>query len=489
MTLIDEEELLFEQEKKRKIFKTLITAIIILAILGIILLIYVNTRDSKKLKILIDGNSQTNIDETLILKDENEKIIEEDGQIYISVQKLSTLLNYQYYNSEYKKKGEDKTKCQVRIQNEYTSYISNSNKIYKTIVNKNEETDNQNTNRTNNINNQQESDPTINTNDTKYEYFTLNNNVRYVNDTIYASLEAIEIGFNVSISYDNKKNTITIYTLDYLETLAKSNRNDVVESTEYDYTNKRLLKYGMSIVKDSEGNLGVGSYTDEQKLSSYVASCRYSNIEFNEATKTLTAIASNDNKKCILYLNLENQEVEKNITSQYSDIKEIDNNFQYFLIKENDKYGIMNTDGKIIVSPSFEEIGIDENLYTDISNKYILNDKYIPVKQNGLWGVYDIEGNKLINPQYQDIGCPIAQSGESVVVIPNVKENVDGIVFLYNSEDSLYGLYNVQTGETMAISLNEVYKKIEDENENYYIDYVIDKVNFVVHTINVRTEM
>ena len=152
MTLIDEEELLFEQEKKRKIFKTLITAIIILAILGIILLIYVNTRDSKKLKILIDGNSQTNIDETLILKDENEKIIEEDGQIYISVQKLSTLLNYQYYNSEYKKKGEDKTKCQVRIQNEYTSYISNSNKIYKTIVNKNEETDNQNTNRTNNIN-------------------------------------------------------------------------------------------------------------------------------------------------------------------------------------------------------------------------------------------------------------------------------------------------------------------------------------------------
>ena len=128
-------------------------------------------------------------------------------------------------------------------------------------------------------------------------------------------------------------------------------------------------------------------------------------------------------------------------------------------------------------------------MYTDISNKYILNDKYIPVKQNSLWGLYDVEGKKLIDPQYQDIGCPIAQSGESVVVVPNVKENVNGIVFLYNQENSLYGLYNAETGEKMAISLSEVFKKVEEGNENYYINYVIDKVNSIVHTINVRSEM
>lgn len=489
MTLIDEQELIYEQEKKRKIFKTLIKTIIFLVVLGIILLVYISTKDSKKLKVLIDGNLQTNIEEGLILKDEQGKIIEENGQIYISVQRLSTLLNYQYYNSEYKKKGEDKTKCQIRIQNEYTSYISNSNKIYKAIVNKKDETDTQNNDKSNNINNKQESDSKINNNEKNYEYFSLNNNVKYVNEMIYASMDAIETGFNVSISYDSKKNTISIYTLDYLETLAKSRRNDIVSSTEYDYINKRLLKYGMSIVKDSEGNFGVGSYTDEQKLNSYVASCKYSSIEFNEAAKTLRVVTSNDNQKCILYLNLDKQEVEKNITSQYSDIKEIDNNFEYFLIEDNEKYGIINKDGKIIVYPLFEEIGIDENLYTDISNKYILNDKYIPVKQNSLWGLYDVEGKKLIDPQYQDIGCPIAQSGESVVVVPNVKENVNGIVFLYNQENSLYGLYNAETGEKMAISLSEVFKKVEEGNENYYINYVIDKVNSIVHTINVRSEM
>ncbi|MBO5349483.1 MAG: WG repeat-containing protein [Clostridia bacterium] len=478
MTLIDEHELAYQHDKKRKIIKLLIKILIVLIILGIILVVYLKTKESKKLKFSIDGILQTNIEDSLVLKDEKGKIIEENGQIYFSVQQLSTLLNYQYYNSEYKKKGEDKTKCHIKIENEYTSYISGSNKIYKSIINKKSEK-----------NNTTQESNSITNNEIKYEYFTLNNNVKYVNDKIYASIQAIEIGFNVSIFYDSKQNSIEIYTLDYLELLAESNRGDIVPSTEYSYTNKRLLKYGMSIVNDSDGNIGVASYTNNEKLNSYVASCKYSNIEFNEGTKTLSVVTSNDNQKCILYLNLDSQEVVKSITSQYSDIIEIDNNFQYFLINENNKYGIINSDGKIILYPLFEQIGIDENLYTDISNKYVFADKYIPAKQNGLWGLYDINGKKLIEPQYQDIGCSIAQSGDSVVVIPNVKENVNGIVFLYNAEESLYGLYNAETGEKMAISLMEVFKKVENGSENYYMNYVIDRVNSVVHTINVRTEM
>lgn len=489
MTLIDEREVMFEQEKKQKIFKTIIKAIVVLLILGVILLVYATTNKSKTLKFFVDGNQQAQIDDSLVLKNEKGKVLEENGEIYISVQKLSTMLNYQYYNSEYKKKGEDKTKCQVRIQNEYTSYISDSNNIYKAIVTKNEDGSNQNNKSNNNSSNNKsqnmESDENE-ANDVEYEYFTVKNNVKYVNDEIYASLEAIELGFNVSISYDSKKNTIAVYTLDYLEALAKSKRDDTVSSSEYDYKNKRLLKYGMSIVEDSEGNIGVGNYIDSDKINSYVASCKYSSIEFNEAAKTLTVVTSNDNKKCILYLNLDNKVVEKNITSQYTDLKEADNNFEYFIIKDNDKYGIINSDGKIILYPLFEEIGIDDNLYTNISNKYILNDKYIPVKQNGVWGLYSIDGKKLIEPQYQSVGCPLAQSGEAVTIIPNIKENINGIVFLYNKEKSLYGIYNAETGERMAISLEEVFKKIEDGVENYYMNYVIDKENSIVHTINVN---
>lgn len=252
-----------------------------------------------------------------------------------------------------------------------------------------------------------------------------------------------------------------MYSSDYLEALAKSKRADIVPSTDYDYINKRLLKYGMTIVKDTEGNLGVGSYTNSDKLNIYVASCKYSSIKFNEGAQTLDVITSADNKQSVLQLNLDNQEVGKTMNSQYDEIKEADNSFTYFVIKDKEKYGIMNSDGKIIVYPLFEQIGIDEKLYTNIDNKYILNNKYIPVKQDGKWGLYSIEGKKLIEPQFQDIGCTIAQSGDSVDVIPNIKDNIDGIVFLYNKEKSLYGIYNAENGSKIAISLGEVFKNLK----------------------------
>ena len=249
MTLIDEREVMFEQERKQKIIKNIIKIIAILVFIVIVLLVYISTKDAGKLKVLVDGNEQSNLDSQLILKNEKGKILEENGDIYISVQKLATMLNYEYYNSEYKKKGEDKTKCQVRIQNEYTSYIANSNKMYKTIVTKNtDDKDKNNTSNTTNTNDEQQVNQ--NNNDEEYEYFTIDNNIKYVNDEIYASTQAIMLGFDVSISYDTKKNTIAIYSPDYMETLAKSNRSDTVPSTEYEYINKRLLKYGMSIVKN-----------------------------------------------------------------------------------------------------------------------------------------------------------------------------------------------------------------------------------------------
>ena len=473
MTLIDEHEVMYEQERKRKIIKIIVRAIIFLLIFAIILLVYVSIKKNKTFKLKIDENP-IKAEDSLLLKDDKGKILIENGEIYISIQKLSTMLNCQYYNSEYKKKGEDKTKCQVRIENQYTSYIADSNKIYKAIVTETE-IDN---------NNVQEFEKNI-----VYEYFTIDNSIRYINDELYASSQAIELGLDILVSYDSKKNTLSIHTLDHLEELAKQKRSDTLSSTEYEYINKRLLKYGMCIVRDSEGNLGVGSYTNQEKLNSYVASCKYSSIKFNEAMKTFEVITNSDNKKCILYVNLNTQETIKTMATQYSDIQCITNNFDYFLIKDNDKYGIINGEGKTILYPIFDQIGIDESLYTDVFCKYIVKDKYIPVKQNGLWGLYGIDGKKLIEPQFQDIGCTLAQSGESVTIIPNVKELNDGIVFLYNKEKALYGVYNAQTGEKLAISLIEVFKKNENGNDNYYISYIIDRSNSIVHTINIHTDL
>ena len=77
MTLIDEREVMFEQERKQKIIKNIIKIIAILVFIVIVLLVYISTKDAGKLKVLVDGNEQSNLDSQLILKNEKGKILEE----------------------------------------------------------------------------------------------------------------------------------------------------------------------------------------------------------------------------------------------------------------------------------------------------------------------------------------------------------------------------------------------------------------------------
>ncbi|MBP3708593.1 MAG: WG repeat-containing protein [Clostridia bacterium] len=483
MTLIDENDVIFEQEKKRKLVKIILIAIIILVIFCVCLLIFRSVAKKSSFKCSIDGTNRTDISNDILLKDEKGNILVQNGNIYVSIRKLSNILNYQFYNSEYKIKGEDKTKCQVKVNNIYTSYVAGSNKVYKAIAQENSQDDNDDSNNG-------EFEEIEDLKKTEFEYFTIADNIRYENEELYGSLEAIRLGFDITISYDVKNNMLTISTLDHLEKTAKEKRVDVVDSSEYSYRNKRLLKYGMVVVKDADGNLGVGSYTDSNKIGSFVASCKYSELEFNEGTKVISSVTSSDNKSGILYINVDSQEVERNVTLPYEEINEATNKFDYFVVKNKEKkYGIVNAEGHVIIPIQFEEIGIKEEDYSDITCKYILNDKYVPVKLNGKWGLYNIDGNKIIEPQFADVGCSLAQSGDSAVIIPNLKDGKTGIVFLYNKEKSFYGVYNADNGEKIAISLTEVYRKVENDQENFYINHIIDRATSKVHTLNLRTDL
>ncbi len=490
MTLIDERELLDEQEKRRRIFRLITKIIIILLVICIILVIIRGISKNKAFKCYIDGKKNTTVSDDLLYKDNNGKIYIENGKVFISIRELSNTLGYQFYNSEYKRKGEDKTRCQVKVDNIYTSYIAYSNNIYRAIPNvTSEEEANKKSN------NNQSSDGFVEIEDkvkTKFEYFTVEDKVKYVNDELYASLDAIEIGFDIAINYEAKSNTLTISTLGALENAAKEARGDTASSSDYSYKNKRLLKYGMTIVKDAEGNFGIANYVDKDKSGAFVASCKYSKIDFNEGTKTLTTTTSKDNKEGLLYLNVNTRQVEKNVETQYQEIEEMTNNFDYFLVKQEGKCGVIDSNGTMVLPAIFEDIGIEEEKYSDLTCKYILNGKYIPVKQNGKWGLYSIDGtnaSKLIEPQFEDVGCSLSQSGDSAVIITNMKNNVTGIVFLYNKEKSFYGIYNADTGDRIAVSLTEVFKKVENGEENYYMSHIIDRATSKPHIVNVRTEL
>ena len=487
MTLIDENEVILEQEKKKKMFKLLTKVIVILLLVCIILLIFSNIIKNNTFKCYIDDNKVNTIKSDVLLKDNHGQVCEENGTVFLSIRKLSGALGYQFYNSEYKKKGEDKSKCQIKTNNIYTSYIGGSNAVYKAIE---PEIDNSKDKKKNQTSSS--TDPNAAVEEEKkveFEYFKIKENVRYVNDDLYASIEAIELGFDIIVEYNKKDNSLKIKSANKLEEVAGYARKDVVKSDEYSYKNKRLLKYGMTIVKDAEGNYGVASYTNSEKMGSFVASCKYQSIDFNEGTRTFSVVSKKDNQKSILHINLENQQVDGDMNTQYDDIKAMTDEFKQFVVKQNEKYGVVGTDGETIIPIEFEEIGVKEEKFTDVTCSYMIKEQYVPVKLNGLWGLYNIAGTEIIVPQFQDLGCSIAQSGDSVLYVTNIKGNTTGIVFMYDKDKPLYGVYNADNGEKIAVSVTEVYKRQEDGDTNYYINHIVDGSSSKVHIFNLRTEV
>ena len=467
MNLIDENIEKEQAQSKKKLFNIIIIAIIVLVILAIILLIYTSLKKNNTIKFKINGNTQ-NISSGLFLMSDEKNLYVENNQIYVSVKKLATILGVDYYNDEYKNKGEDTTKCYIKTSNEYTSYMADSSQIYKSIIIEKEVEDDSNNNVNNTINEIEKI--------TEYEYFTIENGVKYVNGELYANQEAIALGFNLDFSFDQKTKSINIYTLEKLEQLAAKLVKNAVTGENCSYSNKKLLKYGLILIQNSEGYYGIANYNNYQE-GNYVLSCKYSNIRFCESTGNVIVTTLDDSNVGVLKIDLINIDNAPQVMLEpkYQSINQMDENGNLYMVKENNKYGITDLSGKTaktILRSQYQAIGIEGNLYKNMNNKYIINDKYIPVKIDNAWGIITTEGKTLIPPQYPGIGCNLGQesSGDGVIVLPKLQNGIDGIVFLIDYENKLYSIINVQTGEKIGLIANEIYSKYENNERLYYMN-------------------
>ena len=294
MNLIDENEEKEQAESKKKILKIILISIAVLVFLAIILIVFSVVKNNNTLKLQINGKN-AELQSGFVLMADKKNILIENGQMYISVRKLVSALGGEYYNDEYKNKGEDTTKCYIKTStnsNEYTSYISNSSQIYKAsmLMAQDEEASDNTNNTTQNKTKKDDSDveKTV-----EYEYFNIENGVKYIDGEIYASKEAIELGFNVIMTYNEKNKTISIYTLDTLETVAAKNVNLAVIGDNCEYYNKKLLKYGLVLIQNSAGDYGIANYNNYQE-GNYIVSCKYSNIRFCESSGTVIVTTSED---------------------------------------------------------------------------------------------------------------------------------------------------------------------------------------------------
>ena len=442
MNLIDN-ELEKEKEKNTKLIKIIVFVIAILVIIGIGLFSYLSYLQSKQFEFIIDRKTiqSTNYSSDLFY-------FEDDGDIYVSVKDFVNVLKkngakIEFNNGSYKDYTEDTTKCHIISTDEVAGYEINSNKMYKVLIANG-----------------------------GYEYYTLNEPAKSINGKIYVSKESIEIGFNVQFSYDKKSNTLRIYTLDNIVARYENKlKEEGISSKNMSFSNKKALRYGLMIVKDSGELYGVKELsTGEQLLGK-----KYTNLEFIESTKDFM-VTTPEAKQGIMSVS-----GGKDIEPQYTTIKQLNSELDLYLVgNEKNKFGVYNREKQsIIIYPEYHSIGVDQKTF-EIENPYILFDYCIPCKKNvdkiEKWELINIEGNRITQIDYDGLGYVKSTAkdtkGNNVLIIPEK----EGIVVY---KDGMYGIINSTGKQLVKTELQQVYSETSGGKEIYYIVYNGQTINLL----------
>lgn len=439
----------FEKTSKKTI-KILVISLMFVIIAIIILMFSIYYIEEKQFKVFIDGKRFNLPEDTFIFEGDN---------IYVSIIDFAQNNGYTYHNGEYKHQySEDTEKCYIYNSNEIASFSLDSNVLYK-VLNSSTQTI------------EDESD---------YEYFTIDEPVKMINNKLYTTLDGISKGCNVSIEFDQQKNNLNVFTLDYLTTFYAGRIPSSIFSTDESQTdanyfsNQKAILYGLIVVKDSNEHYGVYDLSGKTIIGE-----KYKSIKFIESSQEF--IVQTDNDKMGIIADDATTKIEPN----YDSIKQIDKDSDIYLVSNDGKYGVINGNGKTIIFLEYTEIGIDSSQFIDdnIKNQYLLYNRCIPVCQNNKWGMMDINGNTILPVEYDGFGC-IAKGGtaSNLLLVPEYQAYVV-------KKDNYFGLYNVSGNELIPIRVSDMYTVISAGKKGYYLTYegiTMDIIDYLSNTLGIK---
>lgn len=437
MELFEEENV--QKEKKTKNVIVLIASlIVILIIVAVGLFFYINHLQSLRLKVSV--NSVMNSAGT------DNYVFAEDGTLYISIRDFASLAGYSYYNGGYKQYTEDASMCHVISSYEVASFEVNSSEYYKVELGQQED----------------------------QCYFKASRPIIQRNGKLYATEEVIEKAFNTAIAYSAQTNTISIVTLDYLITTytARYTNAAIAGTGNVDFSIQKAALYNYIVTVNPSTKLYGVSEIDANGNLREVIGEKYLRIQFVETNQDFI-VTTEDNKKGLIT----NDGVTR-IRPEYDELKLIDNDYNLYLIRTNQNYGVINKSGKYIVYPEFEEIGIDKTLYprNNIKNPYLLYDNCIPVRKNRKWALIDKNGKALTQLEYDSIGCTTTTQRDKSTNNMLLIEEYEGIVV---GKDKLYGLLNSLGEEILPCALSDIYSVTNSGKDTIYMTYMTETVDLI----------
>lgn len=426
-------------KKTKKTSNVLIKIIIALVILIILLAGAILMINLTQFSLSVDGVIKENYSKSNLLTLIDEKT-------YINIEKFSKLVGYEYHDGEYKSFTIEEDKCYVQGEKETTSFYLNENKIYKLQIN------------------DLSSD---------YNEIKTNNPIKEINGKMYATIDTIELAFNVSI--DNKENEFRIYTLDYLIKIYNNSVKNwgYADITQQEFENKKTLLYGYLIVKKENGLYKIINNDNTKEL----VSDKYTSIEFYESAKEFLVTNS------LGQVGIIKLDGTTKIEPIYDSISVLDKKEDLYIVQKNGKFGIIKSGDITVIKPEYDAIGInDEEVSMNIENKYVILDSLIPVCKDKKWGAFDKEGKKIINVEYDGFGCyktTIEVNGVSKEVKPVLEmKRCNGIVV---RKLDRYGIIDKDGKELVQLQVESVYETLnpESEDERYYMLYNNKEFNII----------
>lgn len=359
--LLDQE--VKKQEPKGK--KIILLLLILSTILLIFVIVAMAALAGKQTK-----SRTLSINKTNIPIENNILITDESGVNYISINRISKTLGYDYYTGEYKQYNEDNTntKGYLENKNQIIQFEADTKKIYK-------------------INPESRLD---------FEEYELSNKILKSNNSLYVSLEDVGIALNTTYTYLQNDNKIVLNSVEYLtegyKTSLTQQTNNQFTAISEEYNNQKAISYGMLVVSNANQRWGVISADD----FSTIIGNKYSSLEFVEKAGVFIVsddgkygiISKEPNKKPILDLN-------------YEEVKVINNEPLCYEVKKGGKSAIINEKGTPIINDAFDKLGCNFESATEESI-LIIKDfgkekvNALVVCKQGKYGLINLDNGSVI---------------------------------------------------------------------------------------------
>lgn len=315
-----------------------------------------------------------------------------------------------------------------------------------------------------------------NNNDYEYEEIIIDNFVIKENDVLYVDTEGLAEAFNLYISTNSKMKKINITSLDNLITSAQK----IVEDNKFGKLDEKFANYkaildGMIVIEsDYDGKKGVRDYSTKEEILGF----QYDDITYIPSKECF--LIKKDDKVGII-----GSDRIVRIKPQYDNLILIDSERGLYLAEDNTNFGVLDENGNIKIYLEYSKIGVDINEFKDngLKNGYILLGNLIPVQKDGTWAFYKIESsnntdgsvnvqcNLLQNGTFSDIGC---KSKVTRGTVSNLMVIQDYGMVIVQKEGMYYGFMNQNGILPIGVAFTDIYMETTSGQTNYYMVYFKD---------------